>query len=1127
MSLVHRTAKSIDDRALSTVPPLRFDTHEGLFPLSFSQRMFWFLDQLESDTPAHNLPRLFKIKGKLNIESLRNAFRTLLRRHNVLRTVFVAQDGELFQRVLSHVEIDFVVQDFTSLTNSSRMMETLTIASKMACRPFDLNEGPLLRLCLVRLSTEEHVLVLVMHHIITDGWSMSILFKELTECYEQLAANQQPRKPKLLLQYTDFACWQMEHITEKILQKEIEYWRDNLQGCPDFLEIPGDRPRPAIQSHRGSIESFSIDETLTLRINELCRREGVTLYMALLSIFLVLLSRYTAKEDIPVGTPTAGRNDADLSELIGCFVNTLVMRGDLSGDPSFSELLQRVRTVALGAYAHQGLPFAELLAKLSRRRSLGYTPLFQAMFILQNAPKQVIRLPGLVIEELEFDSGLAKFDLTLEIVENEGCLHCQFEYSSDLFDASTIQRMARHFQNLTLNAINDPSSSIAKLKMLGTAERQQLTLDWNQTSAPYPVDVTIAEAFAAQVRKTPNSVALLEAAQAITFVELDRRANQVANELIAKGVSPKTPIGVYMKRSIDAIVAILAVLKANCPYVPLDTSQPKHRLNLLLKSCRAEIVLTTRALLDDLPERTQCIVIEGDAVLWANQASTASPFFPNEDNIAYIISTSGTTGVPKGVAGTHRATMNRLEWMYQTFPFSPNEVCCHKTALSFVDSIWEVFGPLLRGIPNVIVSEDVVIEPERLIALFARYRVTRIVLVPTLLNVLLECFPDLSARIPDLKLWTVSGEYLPIALAKKFRAALPEATLLNLYGSSEVAGDATFYVVGEHNPTRDVVPIGKPLSNTQVYVLDANREPVPIGVPGTLHVGGDCLAQGYWLRPDLTGERFIPNPFCAKYGLIFDTGDRAKWLADGNLEFLGRLDTQIKVRGFRIELAEIESNLIEHPVVQQAAVTVTGSLSESQQLTGYVVSRDRSTVVPEELRRFLKERLPDYMIPAFFVQMGELPLLASGKVDRRALPAPAVEEGAPRRERVEARNNIERELSMIWCEVLATTEFGVTDDFFILGGDSLRAMQVLARVRKVFQVEVSIRTLFDGATIEALAHEIENAEASGAKVTTAAITPRVYQPTSADALKEQLRKLSSHEIEALLDELRREEGELG
>ena len=1026
-----KKAATIECRRAFRLRP--FDAHYNLFPLSFAQRMFWFLDQLEPDSPAYNLPRLLKIKGQLNIEALRSAFKMLVSRHSVLRTVFVAQDGELFQRVVDHIEFDFAVQDFAVLVTSQPMTEMERVASDMACKPFDLQQGPLLRLALVRLSNEEHVLILVMHHIITDGWSMSILFDELTEFYQQFAAGEQPCKPNLPLQYTDFASWQKEHVTDHKLQSAIEYWRANLQGCPDLLEIPADRPRPAIQSHRGSIESFTIGETLALRINDLCRREGVTLYMLLLSIFLVLLSRYTSKEDIPVGTPTAGRNDADLSQLIGCFVNTLVMRGDLSGNPSFRELLHRVRTIALGAYTHQEMPFAELLAKLSRGRSLGHTPLFQTMFILQNAPKQVIRLPGLIVEELEFDSGLAKFDLTLEIVEKDRCLYCQFEYSSDLFDAPTVRRMARHFENLALSAINDPSSSIVKLNMLGAAERRQLTLDWNATSASYSADVTIAEAFAVQVRETPNAIALIEGTQSITFLELDGRANQVLDELIAAGVRSRTPIGVYMKRSIDAVAAILAIFKAKCSYVPLDTSQPKHRLNVLLEACNCEVIVTTQALACDLPERTQCVVIGGDAV-WATKFNPISSSLLSEDNVAYIIFTSGSTGVPKGVTGTHRATMNRLEWMYKTFPFSPSDVCCHKTALSFVDSIWEVFGPLLRGVPNVIISEDVLIEPELLIVLLARHGVSRIVLVPTLLNALLECVPKLGERLPDLKLWTVSGEYLPPALVEKFRVAFPEATLLNLYGSSEVAGDATFHVVEGSKPARGIVPIGRPISNTQVYVLDANREPVPVGIPGTLHVGGDCLAQGYWLRPDLTSERFIPNPFGAKLGRLFDTGDRAKWLADGNLEFLGRLDTQIKIRGFRVELAEIESNLIQHPLVREAAVVVSDAVSGSPQLTGYVVSRDQATITPEDLRGFLRERIPSYMVPAHFVQMGEFPLLSSGKVDRRALPAPTFERGALKHDRVEAHNDTERQLCDIWREVLATSTFGVTDDFFILGG---------------------------------------------------------------------------------------------
>ena len=511
--------------------------NDCLFPLSFAQRMFWFLDRIDPDTPAYNLPRALKIEGQLDREALRKAFQALLHRHDVLRTVFVTRDGELFQRVLDHVEVDFPVLDKSSLPAPQRMTETLKVASEEARKSFDLERGPLVRLCLFCLGPEEHVLVLVMHHIITDGWSMSILFKELTEFYAQFAVSRQTQLAALPLQYIDFAHWQVDNLTEETLRSDVEYWRKKLNGSAGLLEIPSDRPRPSIQTHRGSIESFTIDDAVTHRIKDLCSREGVTLFMALLAIFLVLLSRYTEKDDILVGTPTAGRNDPDLTGIIGCFVNTLVIREDLSGDPNFSELLQRVRVTALEAYTHQKLPFGQLLAKLTRERPRSHTPLFQTMFILQNAPKQVTRLPGVLIEELELDSGLAKFDLTLEIAEKEGGLYCQIEYSTDLFERSTIQRMALHFQNLILSAVEDPACPITKLNMLGVAERKQLTLDWNATSAVYGRDITIIHAFEDQVRRTPNAISLFEGLRKITFLELNSRVNQVGNELIHEACS--------------------------------------------------------------------------------------------------------------------------------------------------------------------------------------------------------------------------------------------------------------------------------------------------------------------------------------------------------------------------------------------------------------------------------------------------------------------------------------------------------------------------------------------------------------------------------------------------------------
>jgi amino acid adenylation domain-containing protein len=1091
--------------------------NDRLFPLSYPQRMFWLLDKLEPDTPAYNLPRAFRMEGRLDINALQEAFRVLLRRHDVLRTCFVELDCELHQCVRDDVGIDLVVRDLSSLPTPNREIEILAIASEEARKPFDLERPPLFRLRLVHLSPEKHVLILVMHHIITDGWSMSILFKEIAHNYAHLVVGRQPQEAKLQLQYADFARWQQQALTDEVLQEHVEYWREHLRGSPALLELPSDRPRPAIQSHHGAIESFTIDEALTRRIKEVCVGEEVTLYMGLLSALQALLWRYTGSSDIPVGTPVAGRNDPDLSDLIGCFVNTLVMGGDLSGNPSFRELLLRTRAATLGALAHQELPFEHLLAKLKYERTRSYTPLFQIMFILQNTPKQVVRLPGLFIEEIEINTSLAKFDLTLEVVEQDEGLYCQFEYSSDIFDRDTIQRMAFHFRNLLSSAVQNLGLPISKLNIFSALERKQIIFDWNTTSSEYSKDVSIAQAFEHQARLTPEVIALREGVRVLTYRELDRRADQVAWALIAKGVRPEMPVGIYMKRSIDAIVALLGVIKVGSPYVPLETSYPKHRLDLLITTCGCPIVLTHRALRHDLPE-VEVVLLDGDMALWAGSRAPPPPRSAGQP--AYIIFTSGSTGVPKGVAGTHRATMNRLEWMYRTYPFSSQDVCCQKAAWTFVDSIWEIFGPLLRGIPNVIIPAEVVIDPQLLLETLAREQVTRIVLVPTLLRMLLDHDPSLGILVPQLKLWTVSGEYLSVDLAERFRSVLPEAQLLNLYGTSEVAGDATYYEVGEL-AGRNAIPIGKPISNTQVYILDEFLERVPIGVPGTLYVGGDCLAQGYWRQPDLTSERFIPNPFDAKLNPVFATGDRARWLSDGNIEYLGRRDTQTKIRGFRIELGEIEANLMAHPLVRQAVVAVTGRAPEAAQLTAYIEGRDGAVLSQEELQAFLRARLPFYMVPVCFVQLAEVPLLPSGKVDRRALPEPPTGGPPAGRSHIEPRNDVERRLAEIWRELLELKQLGVTDNFFDLGGNSLLAMQVLARIRKAFQVEVSIRCLFDGPSIDALGKAVGKAKASGAGLTSLPIVPRPRPASAADLLSAELNKLSPEQIEILLQQVRR------
>jgi amino acid adenylation domain-containing protein len=1067
---------------------MKQEMQEQRVPLSFAQRMFWFLDQFQAETPVYNLPRVLKITGELDIPALRDAFRTLLRRHDILRTRFVASpEGEVFQCVLEDVDIDLTIRDLSNLPTSERNIETATVASNEARKTFNLECPPLMRVTLLRLGPGEHVLILVMHHIITDGWSMGILFEELSQSYKRLATGQEPEMAPLPLQYADFALWQQGHLTDDALQGDIEYWQNNLRGCPDLLQLPCDKLRPAVQSHLGSIESFIISETQTNRFKQMCTHESVTLYMALLAVFQVLIARYTGTDDIPVGTPISVRNDPDLSGLVGCFINTLVIRGDLSGNPSFRELLQRTREASLKAFAHQEVPFERLLTELKYERARSHTPLFQMMFILHNTPKEIFEIPGMLIEEVELDSGIAKFDLTLEIAEQNKELYCQLEYSVDLFERPTIQRMVQHFQNLVTGAIEAPASPISKLCMLPASERKQLVFDWNATSVDYSKELTIIRAFEDQVRRTPDSIALREGLRTLSYRELNSRANQVAGALLEKGVQPDMPVGLYLKRSTDAIVALLGVLKIGSPYVPLDVSQPKHRVNLLITAAGSRIIVTHRALKPDLP-KVDFVLLDADMPLWKDTPAIPPASSP-ATGPACIIFTSGSTGIPKGVVGTHRATLNRLEWMYRTYPFSSSEVCCQKTALSFVDSVWEIFGPLLHGIPNVILPEEVVIDPELLIGSLARERVTRIVLVPTLLRVLLEHAPDLGTRIPQLRLWTVSGEELSIDLTGRFLAAFPEARLLNLYGSSEVAGDVTHYEVGEVAGL-NTIPIGKPISNTRVYVLDESMEPLPIGVPGMLYVGGDCLSPGYWRRRDLTRERFIANPFAEELGPVLATGDRARWLADGNLEYLGRVDSQTKLRGFRIELGEIEANLIEHPLVRQAVVLVNGSSPQARQLTAYVVGQDGAALSSQELREFLRTRLPGYMVPAFFVEIPEMPLLPSGKVDRRALPSPPTEARVVADEQIEPRDDTERQLMSIWRELLDGKEFGVRDNFFGVGGNSLLAMQVLARIRKAFEVEVSIRSFFDGPSIEELRHEIEKVKASGVKPRVSALVPR-------------------------------------
>lgn len=1087
-------------------------------PLAPAQRMLWWFEQGKPDRPAYNLPRALLVRGKLDIDALRDSFRIIVARHDLLHARFVEQSGELFQEFDENPTVDIPVRDLTHLPEHERLAAALREVAADGCVAFDLARGPLLRVALLRIGDEAHVLSLVIHHIVTDGWSMSILFNEIAEIYSSHVAGRAPKLPVLALRYADYARSQADHLAGESFAADLAYWRTTLRHCPPFLDLPTDHARPAVQSYSGSSHLFRIEPGAVSRLRQACAQARGTLNMGLLAILQILLARYSGSEDIPVGVPIAGRDDVDFSNLIGCFVNTIVVRTDLSGDPGFSEILARVREVVLGAMSHKDVTIEHLVRHLRPERQRGHTPFFQVMLILQNAPKQSPRLPGLDVEELGFDRGTAKFDLTLEVVEHDGGLSCEFEYRTDLFEAATIERMAGHFNHLLGAALDRPDAPFSRLPLLDDRERSRMLFDWNQTEADYARDSRIDEAFGAVARRMPDALALRHAGEAVSYAELDERSNQIARALLARGIPAETPVGVYLPRSVDACAAILGILKAGHPYVPLDVSQPEVRLHRLIADCGCGQVLTRRDLSHALPATIEAILTDAGAEVWSSARDM--PLAPGpRSQLAYVIYTSGSTGDPKGVMGTHRGCMNRLEWMYRTWPFQPGEVCCQKTALGFVDSVWEMFGPLLAGVPAVIASDDDILDPVRFLALLAEADVTRLVLVPTLLGALLDHAPDLGTRTPRLRHWTTSGEYLQASLAARFRAACPDAHLLNLYGSSEVAADATWHEVREARADQPV-PIGRPISNTRAYILDRHRDPVPIGLKGQIHVGGDCLAAGYWRSPALTAERFIPDPFNPKTGRLFATGDMGRFLADGSIEFLGRLDHQVKIRGYRVEPGEVETHLAAHPGVRKAVVVATsGALEDARKLVGYVVGLSDRAPPAEELRAFLRKRLPLYMVPAYFIEMRELPLLPSGKIDLRALPPPR-DAGGKLSRRTGELTPTEAKLASICCELLELPDVGTMDDFFDAGGDSLLAMQLLARISEQFDVDIPVRSLFDNPTIDWLAREIETAKAEGRKSHRNKIRPQPRRESNLAALAAELDKLTPEQVEFLFRQVR-------
>ncbi|AFZ17604.1 non-ribosomal peptide synthetase [Allocoleopsis franciscana] len=1037
-------------------------------PLSFSQQRLWFIDQLYHGSPFYNIPIACHLKGLLNITAFQQSLNEIFKRHEVLRTTFALVNGEPVQEIVPELTWNLPIINFEHLSGKNWEPEIKQLAAEEAKKHFNLAKEPLVRATLLRLSDEEHVFLLTMHHIITDGWSMGVFLREFATLYAAFSTNQPSPLAELPIQYADFAVWQRDRFQGEVLSTQLNYWKQQLSGELPVLQLPADRPRPTVTTFTGAKQYFTFSKTLTDALNQFSQREDATLFMTLLAAFNTLLYHYTDQEDILIGSPIANRNRAELEGMLGLFVNTLVLRNNLSGDPSFRELLHRVREVTLDAYAHQDLPFEMLVEELQPDRDLSRNPLYEVMFVLQNTPMPAQEISGLTLRTLEFDSGTAQLDIFLSMSESQQGLTGFLEYNTDIFEEVTITRFISNFQALLENIVANQEQRISELSPLTAKEREQLLFEWNQTRADYPQDASLHQLFEQQVKHSPDALALISQTEQLTYRQLNQRINQLAHYLQKQGVTKVSLVAICLERSVEMVVGILAVLKAGGAYIPLDPSYPVDRLGFMLSDSQALVLITQQEILEKLPAskaKTICLDIHKDEIAQESQENPISP--SKADNLAYIIYTSGSTGTPKGVLGTHQGTVNGLHWLWKTYPFTQEEVCCQKTAISFVDSVWEIFAPLLQGVPSVIIPDAILKDLQLFIETLAHHNVTRIVLVPSLLRLLLDTYSHLTRNLSHLKLWITSGEALSVSLAQTFRELMPSAKLINLYGSSEVSANVTYYDISLLPEQATSIPIGRPIDNTLVYVLNRHLQLTPVGVVGELYIGGDGLARGYLHRPELTQARFIDNPFFPGTKL-YKTGDLVRYLNDGNLEYLGRHDDQVKIRGFRVELEEIATVVSQHPDVQESVVIVRDDAQGDRRLIAYIVT-DQPDIVPQ-LSADLQQKLPNYMLPSAFVVLDALPLTPNGKVDKQALPTDDGIRPNTTKSFIAPRNFTELTLAKTWENLLNTSPIGVTDNFFDLGGHSFLAVRLMAQIYDRFGHNLPLSALFENPTIEKLAH---------------------------------------------------------
>jgi amino acid adenylation domain-containing protein len=1095
-------AKAIDaarqEEQKRLAPPLQPVTRDGELPLSFAQQRLWFLDQLEPGSPMYNIPLALRIEGPLEVTVLEESMSEVVRRHEILRSTFRSDLGKPVLTIMPPAPFELSVIDLSGEIGDARDTRLHEMAEQESQTPFDLEKGPLLRARMIRLDHEQHVLLLTMHHIIADEWSALVLMRELGSLYEQIREGNSGSLPPLPIQYTDYAHWQREYLNESVLEQQVSYWRKQLHGAPPILEMPIDKARPSVQSFNGATVSLEIGADLRDAVADVSAQEGVTIFMTLLAGFQALLHRYTAQHDILVGSPIANRTQTATESLIGFFVNTLVLRANFHGDPTFRDIVRQSREVCLAAYAHQDVPFEKLVEELQPDRDLSHSPLFQVAFVYQSQSVTADRIGDLSLTPLGTDSATAKLDLTLMVHGKDDGFGLSLEYNCDLFTEATAHRLLRHFESLLKDAVSEPDQRVSRLQLLSDEERASMLVQWNETAAEYPDSVCVHERFEQLVQKYPDVLAVMAGAESLTYRELDRRANQLSRYLRGLGVGPEMLVGVCMERSLEMVIGVVGILKAGAGFVPLDPTYPAERLGYMIQDSGLSVLLTQEELCEELASyEVRLVPLDSSWETIAREEKTSPEVKTLPTNLAYAIYTSGSTGKPKGALLQHQGLCNLATAQIQAFGVGPASRILQFSSLSFDASVWETVMALLSGATLVMANRESLATGQGLLEVLREHHISTVTLPPSVLAVVPE------EPLPELRALITAGEKCTPDLVERWGEG---RNFFNAYGPTETTVCASMLRVDERY--EEGPPIGRPILNTRIYLLDQSLEAVPVGVAGELHVGGIGLARGYLGRPDLTAERFMPDPFSGVEGArLYKTGDLARYLPDGNIDFMGRIDDQVKVRGFRIELGEIEAVLGLHPAIRDVVVIVREDIAGDKRIVAYVVPRSADSPASSELRSFLREQVPEFMVPSTFVFLDEMPLMPNGKIDKRALPVPERSRDDLENVYVGPRNDAEDRLTELSAKLLGMEKVGVHDDFFELGGHSLLATQLISRVRQEFDVEIPLRAIFAAPTVAGLAEKIEalKKESQG----------------SLEVISEKLKNienLSQSEVEALLGE---------